>query len=45
MMLRESGFTEIYRSGYGQSFSPVMRDVDLFDNTHPKISLYMEAIK
>ncbi len=44
-MFQEAGFTKIYRSGYGQSFSPVMRDVDLFDSTHPKISLYMEAIK
>jgi predicted SAM-dependent methyltransferase len=44
-MFQEAGFTNIFRSGYGQSFSPVMRDITLFDNTHPKISLYMEAIK
>lgn len=44
-MFKEAGFTKIFRSGYGQSFSPAMRDVALFDKTHPKMSLYMEAIK
>lgn len=44
-MFKDAGFTKVFRSGYGQSFSPAMRDVALFDNTHPKISLYMEAIK
>ncbi|MEM6630474.1 MAG: methyltransferase domain-containing protein [Bacteroidota bacterium] len=44
-MFQEAGFSKIFRSGYGQSFSPVMRDLTLFDNTHPKISLYMEAVK
>ena len=44
-MLTESGFRKIYISGFGQSYSPVMRDVALFDNTHPQMSLYMEAIK
>ena len=44
-MFQEAGFTNIFRSGYGQSFSPVMRNLSLFDNTHPKISLYMEAVK
>ena len=44
-MLKEAGFEETYRSGYGQSFCPVLRNTSLFDNTHAKISLYMEAIK
>ena len=44
-MLKEAGFNKIYLSGYGQSFSPVLRDTVFFDNTHPKISLYVEAIK
>ncbi|MCO6453101.1 MAG: methyltransferase domain-containing protein [Caldilineales bacterium] len=44
-MLKEAGFTKIYLSGYGQSFCPILRDTALFDNTHPKISLYVEAIK
>jgi predicted SAM-dependent methyltransferase len=44
-LLQEVGFSECYKSGYGQSlFSPV-RDTSLFDSTHPKISLYVEAIK
>jgi len=44
-MLERAGFSQIYRSAYGQSFSPAMRNVRYFDATHPKISLYMEAIK
>ncbi len=44
-MLREAGFTNIYRSGYGQSHCAAMRDVTLFDPQDPKISLYMEARK
>lgn len=44
-MLKEAGFSNIYRSGYGQSISPVLRNTALFDSTHPKISLYVEAVK
>lgn len=44
-MFEVSGFKNIFISGYRQSYSPVMRDASLFDNTHPKISLYMEAVK
>lgn len=44
-MLKKAVFTRIYLSGYGQSFCPILRDVRFFDNTHPKISLYVEAIK
>ena len=44
-MLRDAGFTNIYRSGYGQSLFLPLRDTYLFDKTHPQISLYIEAIK
>ncbi len=44
-MLSEAGFETIYRSGYGQSVAPALRNTFLFDNTHPKISLYIEAVK
>ena len=44
-MLSKAGFTKVFLSGYGQSFCPILRDDSLFDNTHPKISLYVEAIK
>jgi SAM-dependent methyltransferase len=44
-LLRTAGFSTVYRSGYGQSSANVLRDVSLFDNTHPRISLYVEAIK
>ncbi len=44
-MLKKAGFKNIFLSGYGQSFSPVLRNTQLFDKTHPKISLYVEAIK
>jgi predicted SAM-dependent methyltransferase len=44
-MLEKAGFQEIYLSGYGQSFSPVLRNTSYFDNTRPKITLFVEAIK
>lgn len=44
-MLKAAGFENIYVSGYGQSAFPAMRNTALFDSTHPKISLYVEAIK
>jgi len=44
-MLSIAGFNNIYLSGFGQSCCHVLRDISKFDNTHPKISLYMEAIK
>jgi len=44
-MLKKSGFKKISISGYGQSISPVLRNTSLFDSTHPKISLYIEATK
>lgn len=44
-MLRNAGFGNIYLSGYGQSFSPVLRNTLVFDRTYLEISLYVEAIK
>lgn len=44
-MLTNAGFDKVYLSAYGQSMFPVLRDVNFFDNTHPRISLYVEAIK
>jgi predicted SAM-dependent methyltransferase len=44
-MLRNSGFRDIFSSAFGQSQSPVLRNISLFDSTHPKISLYVEAVK
>ncbi len=43
--LNAAGFEAVYQSGYGQSQSPVLRDTKLFDNTHPKLSMYVEAVK
>jgi len=43
--LGKAGFSECYNSGYGQSQFPPLRDTNYFDNTHPKISLYVEAVK
>lgn len=39
------GFIGAYKSGYCQSRSPMLRNPDLFDNTHPSFSLYAEAVK
>jgi len=44
-MLNKAGFTKVFLSGYGQSFSPVLRNTHYFDSTHPEMSLYVEAIK
>jgi len=44
-MLKAAGFEDVYESGFGQSFAPPMRDTSQFDNTHPKISIYVEARK
>ncbi|MFO7559260.1 MAG: methyltransferase domain-containing protein [Desulfobacterales bacterium] len=44
-MLSQAGFKKIYLSGYGQSYCHVLRDIMFFDNTNPKIALYIEAIK
>ncbi len=44
-MLQTAGFGKVYGSGYGQSSCPVLRDTIMFDDTHPKRSLYVEAEK
>lgn len=44
-MLQCAGFQDIYLSAYGQSLCPVLRDTELFDSTHPQISIYIEARK
>jgi SAM-dependent methyltransferase len=44
-LLSAAGFSRAYPSGYGQSAAPVMRNTALFDSTHPKWSLYVEARK
>lgn len=43
--LEAEGFSKVYRSGHGQSVLPILRDTDMFDSTHPKMSIYVEAIK
>ena len=43
--LEQAGFTDIIRSGYGQSRCPVLRNTRFFDSTHPKHSIYVEARK
>ncbi len=43
--LPAAGFARIRRCAYGQSVSPLMRNTRLFDNTHPEMSLYVEAVK
>jgi hypothetical protein len=45
VMLEYAGFSNILLSGYGQSYSPPLRNIEYFDNTHPKLSLYVEAFK
>lgn len=44
-MLKAAGFSEVLPSSYGQSVSPVLRDVRHFDNTNPSVSWYIDAIK
>jgi len=43
-MLGKAGFSVAYPSAYGQSICPAMRDTAYFDNTHPAISFYFEAL-
>jgi len=44
-ILRKVGFSNVFISAYGQSFNPVLRDINLFDNTVPEWSFYVEAYK
>ncbi|MCJ8166422.1 class I SAM-dependent methyltransferase [Pontibacter sp. E15-1] len=43
--LEKAGFSQVYVSGYGQSYCPILRNTKFFDNTHPQISVYVEARK
>ncbi|MEE3134190.1 MAG: methyltransferase domain-containing protein [Candidatus Thermoplasmatota archaeon] len=44
-LFKDAGFNTIYHSGFGQSLSPPLTNTKIFDNTHPKMSLYVEARK
>ena len=44
-VFKEAGFTEVYQSGFMKSKAPEMREVPLFDGTHPWLSLYIEGKK
>lgn len=43
--LKAAGFSTMYRSGFRQSASPLLRNSPLFDSTHPQMSIYVEAIR
>ncbi|MFC3079662.1 class I SAM-dependent methyltransferase [Phenylobacterium terrae] len=42
---RKAGFRHIYRSAYGQSRCPILRDTRYFDSTASNISIYVEMVK
>ncbi|MEX1071954.1 MAG: class I SAM-dependent methyltransferase [Anaerolineales bacterium] len=44
-MLTEAGFEQTYRSGYGQSHCPVLRDVALLEARQPEVGLFFEAVR
>jgi predicted SAM-dependent methyltransferase len=44
-LLKEVGFKIVYKSAFMQSKYNPMRQVPVFDGTHPWFSLYVEAIK
>ena len=44
-LLKEAGFKTVYKSAFMQSRYNPMRQVPIFDGTHPWFSLYVEAIK
>lgn len=43
--LNQVGFKLIYKSSYGQSKEPKLRDIKNFDNTLPTCSIYVDALK
>ncbi len=43
--LKAAGFKEVWESAFGQSRSRILRNIQLFDTTHPEQSLYVEARK
>jgi predicted SAM-dependent methyltransferase len=44
-MLKDAGFTNSYRSGFGQSRCPILREVSLLEARQPEIGLFVEAVK
>jgi SAM-dependent methyltransferase len=44
-LIRAAGFETVYRSAHGQSRAAVLRNTRFFDNTHPQLSLYVEAAR
>ena len=44
-LLKDAGFSKVYKSAYGQSKELVMRQVPIFDETLPYLSLFIEAKK
>jgi len=44
-MLKDAGFANCYRSGFGQSQCPILREVNLLEARQPEIGLFVEAIK
>lgn len=44
-MLRQAGCSDVYRSAYGASRCPVLRDRRYFDSSRPYYSLYVESRK
>lgn len=44
-MLRKAGFSNVILSAYGQSVSPILRDTRYFDNTNPRVSWYVDAVR
>jgi len=45
LLLIQAGFQKTILSQYGQSLLPILRNLKYFDNTHPKKSMYIEAVK
>jgi len=43
--LESAGFNNIHLSAHGQSYCPPLRNLDFFDGTRPKNSIYIECIK
>lgn len=43
--LYAAGFSEVVFSSFGASVEPALRDISAFDNTIPRYSLYIDAIK
>jgi predicted SAM-dependent methyltransferase len=44
-MMKAAGFSNVYTSGFGQSASPPLRNMNLFDKTHPELSVFVEGKK